>query len=159
MDRFDEIDLILTSSDEEEIHRPRTVKFRNNLFEELDHVEFKNRFRLDKNTVLFLANLLELVIEPVNDRNHPVSKLNQILICLRYYASGTFQINVGDHFNVSQPTVSRIVTKITRHIAGLRPQFICMPHNEVEKRQTVEKFYNIAGLPGVIGWSFNLYQL
>ncbi|KAJ8929394.1 hypothetical protein NQ314_017926 [Rhamnusium bicolor] len=74
---------------------------RNNLFEELNDTEFRKRFRISKNTFQRLANLLDGVMEPVNDRNQPISKINQILICLRFYASGSFQINIGDHFYVS----------------------------------------------------------
>lgn len=129
----------------------RLVKPRNNLFYELDDVEFKKRFRLSKNTVEQVANMLDNVFEPVDRRNQPLSKLNQILITLRYFATGSFQINIGDHFNVSQPTVSRIVANVTRNIAALRPQFIRMPHTDEQRRQSVLNFFNIAGFPGVIG--------
>lgn len=162
MQRLEEIDLnLLTASDsseDEQLRRPRTMKRRNNLFEELDDLEFKQRFRLNKNSVQHLANLLERVLEPENERNNPISKMNQILICLRYYATGTFQINVADYFNVSQSTVSRIVSNITRHIAGLRPDFISMPNTDAEKGQTVVQFHNIAGLPGIIGKSINFVK-
>ena len=132
--------------------RARVVKQRNDLFHELDEVEFKKRFRFDKNTFQEVENLLQGIEEPLDNRNHPISKRNQALICLRYCATGSFQINIGNHFNISQPTVSRIVFNIARHIAALRPQFITMPQTEEEQRETVLKFFNIAGFPGIIGW-------
>lgn len=159
MDRIDFLNQFLDfssssssdSSNEEEGPRMRLVKPRNNLFIELDDIEFKKRFRLSKNTVEQLANLLDNVFEPVDQRNQPLSKVNQILITLRYFATGSFQINIGDLFNISQPTVSRIVANVTRHIAALRPQFIHMPHTDGQRRQSVLEFFNIHGFPGVIG--------
>lgn len=140
-----------SSSSDDEGPRMRLVKPRNNLFNELDDIEFKKRFRLSKNTVEQVANMLDNVFEPIDQRNQPVSKLNQILITLRYFATGSFQINIGDHFNISQPTVSRIVARVTRSIAALRPHFIQMPHTDEHERQYVLKFFNIARLPGIIG--------
>lgn len=131
--------------------RVRVVKQRNNLFHELDEVEFKKRFRVSKNTFQHLENLLQDIEEPLDNRNNPISKRNQLLIFMRFCATGSFQINLGDHFNVSQPTISRIVAKIAENIAALRVQFIKMPQTEDEQRETVLKFFNIAGLPGIIG--------
>ena len=52
----------------------------------------------------------------------------QLATALKYYASGDFQINVGDMMSsVSQPSVSRIVTTISKYIASLAQRFIRMP--------------------------------
>ena len=52
---------ILSSSDDEDIvnlvnRRRKTFKPRHNYIDELDDVEFKMRFRLDKNTVILLCD-------------------------------------------------------------------------------------------------------
>lgn len=142
----------LSSSDsEEEQRRPRNIKTRISLIDELDEVEFQRRFRLSKDGVRRLINLLPDNFRPRNNKNHPISKTNQVLICLRYFAIASFQINIGDLFAVSQPTVSRIVAKISSAIAGLLPQFITMPANEDQLLHAVQSFYNIAGFPNVIG--------
>jgi len=39
--------------------------------------------------------------------------MDQLLIALRYYASGTFQIVVGDGFGVDKATVCRTVHHVT----------------------------------------------
>lgn len=155
MERINLVDfnnLLSSSSDsDDEIRRPRIMKHRNNLMNELDDVDFKKRFRMKKDTVESISNMLHGLFEPVDRLNNPISKLNQILICLRFYATGSFQINIGDHFNVSQSTVSRIVRKVTRDIVRLRPNFIKMPETDEEKRRTILGFYQIANFPGVIG--------
>lgn len=53
---------ILSSSDDEDIirhRRPRRFKLRMNYFDDLDDIEFKMRFRLDKNSVLLVLNNIE----------------------------------------------------------------------------------------------------
>nr|CAI5823312.1 unnamed protein product [Callosobruchus analis] len=125
-----------SDSDSQDDRTPRIVRQRNDLFETLDDVEFKRRFRLIKRTLLRL--------EARDNRNKPVSKRNQILICLRFFATGSFQITVGD---VSQPSVSRIITCVIEHIASLLPLFIQMPQTEQEMRDEATKFYIFGHLP------------
>jgi hypothetical protein len=140
-----------SSSEDERERNRRVVKQRKHFFDEYTDTRFRNRFRMNKETVLILAALLNPDLEPTSRRNKPISKLNQILICLSFYATGSFQSVVGDVFDISQATVSRIVSKVTTHIASLAPQFIQMPDNNAEKRHTAEKFHLISGFPLVIG--------
>lgn len=55
----------------------------------------------------------------------------------------------GDLHGVSQPTVSRIVTKVSRPIAAYLPRFVHFP-DDIKFLQT--EFYNIARFPQVIGY-------
>lgn len=60
----------------------------------------------------------------------------------------------GDLFNIAQPTVSKIVKKVTRAICKLRPRFIKMPESSTEISEIKKKFYNMVephGIPNVIG--------
>lgn len=55
---------ILSSSDDEDIirhidRRPKKFKLRMNYFDDLDDIEFKMRFRLNKNSVLLVLNNIE----------------------------------------------------------------------------------------------------
>lgn len=86
----------------------------------------------------------------ISYRNNPVSPINQLLTTLRWYASNSHQISVGDFMGFNQSTVSRIVSKVTNAIAGLRPLYISMPTNN-EILHTQEKFYRIARFPRVVG--------
>ncbi|VEN41970.1 unnamed protein product [Callosobruchus maculatus] len=149
----DAVDILSSSSDSDsqDDRRPRIVRERNDLFESLDDIEFKRRFRLTKRTFVRLEGLLCNLPEARDNRNHPVSKRNQILICLRFFATGSFQITVGDLFHVSQPTVSRIITCVIEHIAALLPLFIQMPQTEQEMRDEATKFYSFGHLPNIIG--------
>ena len=74
----------------------------------------------------------------------------QLLCALRFYACGTFQEVCGDLQNISQPSRSRIVYKVSRVLAAQRARFIRFPDgNEAEEFKN--NFRNMYGLPQVIG--------
>lgn len=131
--------------------RPRIFRIRGNPFESYNEEEFKSRFRLSKNSVRFVLNLIENRIRPLTDRNKSICAMNQLLIALRFYACGSFQIVIGDHFGVTKATVSRIVHKVSDAVARLSRVFIKMPRSLREKRETCADFFNLARFPNVIG--------
>ena len=62
-----------------------------------------------------------LLITPDTNRNKDICPLHQLFITLRFYARGAFQNCLGDHLindriNISQPSVPRVIAKITRSI-------------------------------------------
>jgi len=77
--------------------------------------------------------------------------MNQLLMALRFYATGTFQLVVGDTFAVCKATVCRVVNKVTEAIAGLRQKYVKFPATPQERQDTMNVFYTASKLPGVIG--------
>lgn len=124
----------LSSSDEEDvaIRRPRLILVRRNPFIEYDNVDFRTRFRIRKACAEEILNLIGNNLVFLSNRNRPITPMNQLLITLRFYATGSFQLCTGDHFNVSKATICRIVKKVTHHVALLRPQFVHLPRNNNE---------------------------
>ncbi|GFY54760.1 nuclease HARBI1 [Trichonephila inaurata madagascariensis] len=61
------------------------------------------------------------------------------------------QLAIADLFDVSQPTVCRVVHRVSEAIASLLPDFIHLPVNREECKTVSRKFFNIAGFPKVIG--------
>lgn len=62
----------------------------------------------------------------------------QVLVCLHFYGHGSYQTCVGEGINlaVSQPAVSRIITKISDIFARiLLPRYIKFPVSELEVMQ------------------------
>ena len=76
--------------------------------------------------------------------------MNQLLIALRFYATGT-QLVVGDTFAVSKPTVCRTVQKVTAAVASLRSKYVKFPMTQQERRDIMNMFFTCSDLPGVIG--------
>lgn len=77
--------------------------------------------------------------------------MNQLLMALRFYATGSFQLVIGDVFNVHKSTICRVVRRVTAAIARLRPNYVRFPGTPEERRQVMKQFYMVSGMPGVIG--------
>lgn len=53
-----------------------------------------------------------------DDRGRPVPPPLQLSVKLRLYGAGTFQVIPGDLMNVSEPAVSRIISRVSHIIAA-----------------------------------------
>lgn len=94
---------------------------------------------------------IEHELEYETDRNNCLTPMNQLLIALRFYATGTFQLVVGDTFTVHKSTVCRILHKVTAAICRLRPKYVRFPASIQERHNIMNQFYSASGLPGVVG--------
>ncbi|GFY05128.1 nuclease HARBI1 [Trichonephila clavipes] len=125
-----------------ETRKVRKLVERSNLFEELDDYEFQRRFRLTKESVAELTLLIEDKLESKTTCNNVLNRVEQVLIALRFYAVAYMQLAIADLFNVSQPTVCRVVHRVSEAIASLLPDFIHQPVNIEEckkgKKETLE---------------------
>jgi nuclease HARBI1 len=84
-------------------------------------------------------------------RSQSLNSMTQLLIALRFYATGTFQLVVGDTFAVDNATVCRTLHRVTASIAGLRRKYVKFPQSVQAKRDTMQAFFLKSELPGVIG--------
>ncbi|GFX45245.1 nuclease HARBI1 [Trichonephila clavipes] len=115
-----------------ETRKVRKLVERSNLFEELDDNEFQRRFRLTKESVAELTLLIEDKLESKTPCNNALNRVEQVQIALRFYAVAYMQLAIADLFNVSQPTVCRVVHRVSEAIASLSPDFIHLPVNREE---------------------------
>lgn len=84
-------------------------------------------------------------------RNQALSPTQQLLLTLCFYATGAFLANCADFSGVDKSTASRVIRKVSHHLALLRPQFINFPETAEEIADVRRKFYNIAKFPRCIG--------
>lgn len=55
----------------------------------------------------------------INNRGLPISPVLQLLICLRFYATASFQLVMGDVIQISQSiTISRIIFRVSCLLAS-----------------------------------------
>jgi hypothetical protein len=94
---------------------------------------------------------IEDQLEYESDRNCSLTPMNQLLIALRFYATGTFQLVIGDLFKVHKSTACRAVHKVTACIGKLCSKFVKFPSSAHERRDIMNQFFQLSGLPGVIG--------
>lgn len=77
--------------------------------------------------------------------------MNQLLVTLRFYATNSMLISIGDFSGISKATAGRIIRRVTIAIARLRPNYIKMPETEEEMRQVTEELFKISKFPCVLG--------
>ncbi|CAN7950423.1 unnamed protein product, partial [Ixodes hexagonus] len=131
--------------------RPRQVRPREDPFYRYDDLDFVIRFRLSKAAAVDLLNRIEHAINQDDLRNCPLSPMNQVLVALRFYATGTFQVVLGDLWGVHKSTVCRAIKRVTIAIASLAREFVTFPTTEAERREVWQGFYAMQGFPGVVG--------
>ena len=102
------------------MHRPGGYHHRDQLkfygTDERDH-EFRIRYRFRKDTVKLLTELVHDDIAPKANTNNAFSVEQRMCIALRYFATGTFQRQIGDSEGASQSSLHRIVHKVASALA------------------------------------------
>lgn len=113
--------------------KPYTIRNRTDPMLIFTEDEFRRRFRLSKDTVRYLYNLIGEELEPLAIRpGFTISGLNKILITLRYFATASFHLVSADFFGVSEASVCNIIPVVCDKIAALRENFIQMPHTDTD---------------------------
>ena len=107
---------------EERVPR-RKIRDRLNPMEFYENSEFSQRYRFTKESVICLNGKVGPAIKHQSERNFAVPPLQQLLIALRFYATGCFQLVDGDLFGVHKSTVCRIVRRVSKAIARLKGQY------------------------------------
>ncbi|KAJ8950839.1 hypothetical protein NQ317_007942 [Molorchus minor] len=141
---LDEINLIIYGI-------PRRIYERAEYFHSFDNLTFYQRFRITKATALVMLDITEAQIEHPYDLNHSVAPINQLLIFLRFCATGTHLSCIGDFGGVHFSTVSRIIVRVGRVLATLYNRYIKMPRTQDEINNNHFAFYEKARFPRVIG--------
>lgn len=111
------------------VRRVRHLRDRFNPLEEYDDEDFRMRFRLRKDSVSDLAKILDKDLQHQTRRGLPLTPMQQVLIALRFYATGTFQRVIGDLFGVSVFAACKVIHKVSRTIAKLKRRFLSIPEN------------------------------
>ena len=126
-----------------EVNRAEYLRDQSNPFEFYDGIEFQARFRFSKDTTMFICDMMrEALVRPTR-RHSPIPVELQVLSALRFFATGSFQVVIGDLSHLSQTSISRCVAKVSRELANQRANYIVMP-TENEAFAVQEEFYNIA---------------
>ena len=73
--------------------------------------------------------------------------MQQVLIAVKFYATGSFKKVIGDLFGVSVFNACTVIHKVSRAIAKRKGDFLSFPNNLSD---TKWKFYDIATFPSVI---------
>ena len=118
---------------------------RQNPLEHLSEGEVRDRFRFYPETIIYLTQTLRDDLERPTLRRSPLPVLLQVCIALRFLATGSYLLTIGDCVgSVSKASVSRVVHSVITSIIRRLLHVIAFPHGETARR-VKEGFYRIAG--------------
>ena len=88
---------------------------------------------------------------PVNSRAVDLTLVENVLLCVKSLASGSFQNCNKDFVQVSQATLSRVLNVFVNSIVSKASRYVYIPRSEEERLRVVYKFKQAAGSPVVVG--------
>lgn len=132
------------------LRRQRQFRDRENPLELEDNV-LMQKYRFPRHVIHSLIENLKPFISRKTVRNSAIPSHLQVLVALRFFASGSFQNVTGDVVNISQSSVSRIVNSISDLLCKMSKNYIKFPTATNEINQLQLKFQSISGFPRVLG--------
>ncbi|XP_061174870.1 putative nuclease HARBI1 [Saccostrea echinata] len=128
---------------------PRRLQDRSNPLESLTEEEIFMRYRFKSVTIFFICSLIENQLEHPTKRSSALPPLLQVLLALRFFATGAFYQLIGDSLAISKSTTGRAVREVTSLLCSLARQFIRFP-SIPETAEIRTKFYSLAGFPNMV---------
>lgn len=142
------MEMLWVAAREEHPHRP--LRDREDPLRLPDHILMR-QYRLPRPAVIFLIRLLAEDLQRRTRRSTPLPVALQVMLALRFLASGSFQMVLGGTLGVSQSSVSRVVRHVATALCRRAGMFIKFPTTAAQCITTKQQFADIAGFPNVLG--------
>ncbi|CAB4000377.1 nuclease HARBI1 [Paramuricea clavata] len=108
--------------------------------------DLRARYHFGREAIVNIVRLIEEKIRPATNRSFPIWATNQVLITLRFLATGSFLQVTGDTIaGADKSTVSHIVHRVTLAIARKLDDFVKFPGTQHEKALIKQGFYDLGG--------------
>lgn len=135
--------------------RPKIYRKRTDPLDKYSDIEFKKIYRIPKDLcrqlIIMVKNRLDEDEEVEEKRGGAISVDLQVLATMRYLAKGAYQQDVADLHGISQSRLSVIIARIVRVISTYLPEYIKFPTEGNKIRDLKAGFFEIAGMPGIVG--------
>ncbi|XP_015109335.1 putative nuclease HARBI1 [Diachasma alloeum] len=122
-----------------------------NHFEILPEIQFRERYRLSKRAFLHVLRRIEHGLRRPLRRNHRITSSIQLLVALRFFATGSYLITVGDTMSISKSATWEIVHRVAPLIAALSPDYIKFPSTPEAQRQAQAELFARSAIPNAVG--------
>lgn len=133
------------------VHNVKQREFRRSShIDGLNDHEMLQRYRFSNNGVDFLVNLLKNHLQRPTGRSYALTPREQVLLALRFFATGSMYQVIGDTMGFHKGTVSRAVDSVVSALLLHMHEFVKWPNAE-QKKKIAGNFYRKAGFPNVIG--------
>ncbi|XP_048512552.1 putative nuclease HARBI1 isoform X1 [Athalia rosae] len=135
--------------------RPRRIYNRQRDPFELNDDQFIRLFRLNKDLATNIINLFDELHDNPHRRSSALTSETKVLTALRFYASGSYQMDVGYNYQLacSQPSVSRCLRDVNSLLNNpvMFNEWVHFPRSIPELESLRNRFYTDYGFPGVCG--------
>ena len=106
---------------------------------------FRRRYRFQPQTVEALCLLLGNKLKPKVATNNAFTPMQKLCITLRFLATGTHQMEVGDGEGASQASVSRIVRQVCSVLSEETDQLVTFSLDPDILKAVAKGFYGFSG--------------
>jgi hypothetical protein len=110
-----------------DLPRPRVFLDRQNPLETLTEGEVFVRYRFRPVTILLIVDLIRPTLSHPTRRNSPLTPLLQVLVALRFVATGAFHLLVAESLWIAKSTAGRCVRSVLFSLSRLANRFISLP--------------------------------
>ena len=107
--------------------------------------QYRRRYRFREQTSKELARQLDAEIAPKAETNNALSIKQRLHVALRFYATGTFQAEIGDGEGVSQSSMYRCIALVSDVLARHLDDLVCFQIDKQMLEQNAAKFYGFKG--------------
>ena len=123
---------------------PRLFRDRTNPLDYMTDIQIVHNYRLDRESIYELCHELEPELARPTRRVHALPVSLQVMIALRYFASGSYMNVIGDAHGVSKMSVSRSIHSIAKkHCQKHWSIYIQYPMTNTERQSGMFNFYDI----------------
>ena len=130
--------------------RERIMIDRFNPLEDLLPEQVKDWFRFFPETIYEICRLLSGVLQRQTKRSSSFPVLWQVLIAIKYFATGADYVTVGDTFNVSKPSVCHCIWSVAKALARLSNRVVKFPTQNT-LLEYKRAFFALGGIPNITG--------
>ncbi|XP_045101457.1 putative nuclease HARBI1 [Portunus trituberculatus] len=138
---------------QERARRPRQHRVRKDVLNMYDDAKLIKRYRLDREGILLVTDMVRDKISPATNRSNSVGGEMKVLTTLRYLATGKMQLCNGDDLGLSQQTISKVIGETLDALVTdtFISRFVKFPTRQAEIPEKQAEFMGISGFPGVVG--------
>lgn len=131
--------------------RDRIFRDRDNPFDYETEKAIFSKYRLPRHIIIQLCQQFEYELKRPTLRSCALPVSLQIMIALRFFATGSFQAVVGDIHNISRQSASYVISDVVESLVRVANTYIFMATNQGALNEIKRRFHEIAGFPTTIG--------
>jgi hypothetical protein len=142
--------LVMNLLERNSMRKQRKFRDRENPFDFEDNILLL-KYRFPRHALMAIIEKFRPFLTRKTLRSNAIPVHLQVLVALRFYASGSFQHVTGDVVNISQSSVCRVVNSITNLLCNISRNYIRFPSERHEMSLIQQKFQMANNFPKILG--------